>query len=185
MYAKGKSRSKRLMSPPIQAPRPTRQKVSAEVRQRRISASEDDLASITKQLNFKNKRLQQAENIRNYKLCEEISQEIQFVTKQKSEVSEELCLFWDKERKSRWYQQKKKRLCGSASNISVASDDSDISVASDDSEFPPSSPGSSRSSREPTHNTIISDGVITDSESDEQSSCIDLGFQNCPPVEQQ
>ena len=176
VYVKGKSRSKRLMSPPTQAPRPTRQKVSAEVRQRRISALEDDLTSITQLLHFKNKRLQQAENIRNYKLCEEISQEIQFVTKQKSEVSQELCLFREKERKSRWYQQKKKRLSGSTSNISVASDDS---------EFPPSSPGSSRSFCEPTHTSIVSDGVFTDSESDEQSSCIDLGFQNCPPVEQQ
>lgn len=65
------------MSPPFETLKPTRSKVSAEVRQKRISAIEEDIANLDKQLHFKNKRLQQAENIKNYKLCEEITEEVQ------------------------------------------------------------------------------------------------------------
>ena len=75
-YVKGKSHSKRFMSPPLETPKATRSKVSAEVRQQRIRSLEEDIANIDKQLHFKNKRLQQAENIKNYKLCEEINEEM-------------------------------------------------------------------------------------------------------------
>ena len=92
------------MSPPLETPKATRSKVSAEVRQQRILALEEDITNISKQLHFKNKRLQQAENIKNYKLCEEINEEIQIVTKQKHELSDELKCFREKERKARWFQ---------------------------------------------------------------------------------
>ena len=88
------------MSPPLETPKATRPKVSAEVRQQRIWSLEEDIANIDKQLHFKNERLQQAENVRNYKLCEEINEEIQIVTKQKRELSEELRRFRKKERKA-------------------------------------------------------------------------------------
>ena len=127
-YVKGKSRSKRLMSPPTETPRRVRSKISAEVRQKRMLALEEDVSNLDKQLHFKNKRLQQAENIKNYKLCEEITEEVQVITRQRRELKEEQRRFQEKERKARWYQRRKSDSNQSASNIT--SDDSDTPVSS-------------------------------------------------------
>lgn len=125
-YVKGKSRSKRFASPPSETPLPRRSKISAEVRQKRISALEEDIANLEQQIHFKNKRLQQAENVKNYKLCEEITEEVQVITRQKRELKEELRMFQEKERKAHWYIQKRKK---SGTNT-VTSDDSDIPMSS-------------------------------------------------------
>ena len=79
---------------------------SAEVREKKISALKEDIASFEEQLLFKNKRRQQAESVRKYKLCEEITEEIQFVMKQKRELSEELSKLQEKDRKAQWYRRK-------------------------------------------------------------------------------
>ena len=151
------------MSPPIETPKSTRSKVSAEVRQKRITALEEDIANLDKQLHFKNKRLQQAENIKNYKLCEDITEEIQVVTRQRRELREELQRFREKERKSRWYQRTKNAQC-SASN-----------ATSDDSDIPMSSPGSSRaSSRE-----VVMPTVASDSEHSGDEGSADVRCDNC------
>lgn len=146
-YVKGKSRSKRFMSPPTETPKPTRLKVSADIRQQRIRALEEDLSNIEKQLHFKNKRLQQAENIKNYKLCEEINEEVQIVTRQKWELTNELKRFHEKERKARWFQRKKKQQAKSSAST-VTSDDSDFSLLS---------PGSSRATPIDTVRDVTSD----------------------------
>lgn len=151
-YVKGKSRAKRFMSPPLETPKPTRSKVSAEIRQQRILALEEDIANITKQLHFKHKRLQQAENVKHYKLCEEINEEIQIVTKQKRDLSNELKKFREKERKARWFQRRKSQSKSSASN--VTSDDSDILL---------SSPGSSRA----TTAEVVLDSDSSDSDNEQ------------------
>ena len=124
-FVKGKSRSKRLLPPSTDAPPPTRSKISAEVRQKRIAALEEYISGIDRQIHFKNKRLQQAENVKNYKLCEEITEEVQVITRQKRELAEELRLFREKERKARWYQKGRK-----SSAYNATSDDSDIPMSS-------------------------------------------------------
>ena len=122
-YVKGKSRSKRFMSPPSDTPAPMRTKVSAEVRQKRIAALKEDISSLDRHFHFKNKRLQQAEGVKNYKLCEEINEEVQVITRQKRELTEELRLFREKERKAHWYRKSRK-----SSVCNVASDESDIVI---------------------------------------------------------
>ena len=67
-FVKGKSRAKRLASPDEDSPKATRTKNSAEVRKKRVRALEEDIANLDEQLNFKEKRRQQSENIRNYKV---------------------------------------------------------------------------------------------------------------------
>ena len=165
-YVKGKSRSKRFMSPPLKAPKPTRSKVSAEIRQQRILALEEDIVNITKQLHFKNKRLQQAENIKNYKLCEEINEEIQIVTKQKRDLSIELKKFREKERKARWFQRRKQQ-----TKRSAMSDDSDILL---------SSPGSSRT----TTSEVVLDSDSSDSDTEQPSDSSSV-FRTGLPVDKQ
>ena len=51
-FIKGKSRSKRFASPPQEIPKPTRAKISAEVREKKISALKEDIASFDEQLLF-------------------------------------------------------------------------------------------------------------------------------------
>ena len=58
------------------------------------------MANLDQQLTFKNKRRQQAETVRNYKMCEDITEEIKFVMKQNRELSEELTKLQEKDRKS-------------------------------------------------------------------------------------
>lgn len=55
-----------------ETPRPTSAKVTAEVRQKRISALEEDVANLNEQILFKEKRQQQCERIRKYKVCDQV-----------------------------------------------------------------------------------------------------------------
>lgn len=89
-FVKKKSRSKRLASPEEESPKVSRIKISAEVRQKRVRALEEDIANLDQQISLKEKRRQQSENIRNYKMCEEITQEIRLVTQQRRQLFEEL-----------------------------------------------------------------------------------------------
>ena len=150
-FAKGKSRSKRFASPPQDTPKPTRTKISSDVRQKRISALREDMANIDKQLTFKNKRHQQAETVRNYKMCEDITEEIKFVMKQNRELSEELTKLQEKDWRAKWYH-KRKSLKGSAAI-----------VTSDDSDCIQLSPGSSRTA---TSEVPITDHACIESNSD-------------------
>ena len=78
------------------------------------------MANLDQQLTFKNKRRQQAETVRNYKMCEDIIEEIKFVMKQNRELSEELTKLQEKDRKAKWYQ-KRKSSKGSAAIVTSAS----------------------------------------------------------------
>ena len=94
-FVKGKSRSKRLASPE-ESPRPCCAKISADIRQKRISALEEDIKNLDQQLLFKEKRRQQAECIRNYKVCDEITEEIRIVKQQQRKLTEELNIYREK-----------------------------------------------------------------------------------------
>lgn len=98
-----------------------RTKISAEVRQKRVRALEEDIANLDEQKSFKEKRQQQSEDIRNYKLCEEITQEIRLLTQQRRQLYEELSQYREKECKAKWYQGTKgkgKRRMESPSSLS-------------------------------------------------------------------
>ena len=147
-FVKEKSQSKRLASPD-DTPRPSQVKINAKLRQKRISALEDDIANLDQQIGFKEKRRQQSENVRNYKLCEEITHEIGIVKQQRRQLSEELNQYREKERKAKWYQKSKgkakKRRSGSL-------------ATSDEGEFPLSSPSTSK--------VVTRDSIEIESEDD-------------------
>ena len=123
---------------------------------------EEDIEALNKQMNYKQKRLQNAEISKRYDQCEVISKEIQEVKVQKRALESELAAFRRKEKKSQWYQQKKricrsetrhgnKAPCPSSSGFNT-SDESDFSLSS-----PPSFSSSySRASRS-TSLEIVSD----------------------------
>ena len=179
-FVKGKSRSKRLASPD-NAPRATRAKISADIRGKRILALEEDIANIDEQLLFKEKRRQQAEGIRNYKVCDQITEEIGIVKQQRRKLSNELHVYHEKERKAKWYEKAKqarkaRRSSSTASNLT--SDESDLALLSPAS----SVPSTSDSVREMS--AAVSEGeseAVSDGEHNES----DLVFHPGLPVEQQ
>ena len=110
-FKKGKSRSKKL-SPqsdesctPVNRPK----KIDSEVRGRRIRELEEDLKQFDQQILFKEKRRDQAESVRNYKLCDELTEEVGKLKATRREAFNELKLFQKKEKQARWYQEKRRR----------------------------------------------------------------------------
>lgn len=112
-FKKGTSRSKTFRSPESEDSEERenvkRPKTSSESRKRRIDALEADIVSLNERLLFKDKRRQLAEESRNYKLCDEIVQEMMDVTEQKRLKESELAIYRRKEKQSMWYQKKKSR----------------------------------------------------------------------------
>ena len=173
-FVKGKSWSKWLALPD-DTPRPSRVKINAELRQKRISALEEDIANLDQQIGFKEKRRQQSENVRNYKLCQEITHEIGIVKQQRHQLSEELNQYREKERKAKWYQRSKRKAQKRRRSGSSAG-----TATSDEGEFPLPSPSTSE--------VVTRDSIEIESEDDTESVCDRqqwrIGSSLRPPCEQ-
>ena len=103
----------------------------------------EDIEALNNQMNYKRKRLQNAEINKRYDQCEVISKEIQEIKVQKRALESELAAFCRKEKKSQCYKQKKRirrnetrhgnkastQLCPSSSGFNT-SDESDFSLSS-------------------------------------------------------
>ena len=70
---------------------------------------EEDLKQLDQQIMFKEKRRDQAESVRNYKLCDELTEEVGKLKATRREASNELKLFQKKVKQARWYQEKRRR----------------------------------------------------------------------------
>ena len=88
-FKKGKSRSKKQCD---QAPTPKRPKTSENLRAKHIADKQEDIKDLSDQLQFKQKRRQQAELNRNYKLCDHLTEEMSGLKKQKRERERELSI---------------------------------------------------------------------------------------------
>lgn len=88
-FKKGKSRSKQSH---VQedAPNPKRQKSSASFRTKHIGELEEDIKDLTDRLQFKEKMRDQATMARNYKLCDQLTEEMSAIKKKKREREQEL-----------------------------------------------------------------------------------------------
>lgn len=62
--------------PVIPPPTPKRPKTEESYRLRRISQLQDDIKDLNDHLQFKEKRREQATNSRNYKLCDDVTEEM-------------------------------------------------------------------------------------------------------------
>ena len=86
-FKKGKSRSKKLLPQDTQCAEPKRSKTSEGLRITRIKQLEDDISDFDDRLQFKEKRRQQATNARNYKLCDQLTEEMSEIKHKKEHVS--------------------------------------------------------------------------------------------------
>ena len=128
-YKKGKSRAKRLYSS-SSSDTPKRKKMNASMRTDVIRELEEDKKDIERQILVKEKRRDQAESVRNYKLCDEIMNEISKLKTVLREKTHQLKLLLQKESKSKWYHKRKpSHTGGSTSDTDKESDTSGSAVA--------------------------------------------------------
>ena len=90
-----------LSGPPV-----TRTKREVRGRNKEL---EEDLKQLDQQIMFKEKRRDQAETVRNYKLCDELTEDVGKLKTARREAFNELKRFQRKEKRARWYHEKKRR----------------------------------------------------------------------------
>lgn len=124
-YKKGKSRSKVFGEAEIPAKRP---KLDKNLRVERITQIQEEVGTINQQITFKEKRIESAVEIKNFKLCDNLSEEIHELQKRRQELNNELKLMQKKDKKARWYQTKKQIQSSSDSESSSPSKRRSISI---------------------------------------------------------
>lgn len=109
-FKKGRSRSKFHSSgDEVQNPKPKRLKADFEVRMTRMKELQE-IQQFKEHIKFKEKRLQQAEGSKNYKLCDLLSEEIQEIRREKRQLENELASWMKKEKRSKAYFSKKTQM---------------------------------------------------------------------------
>ena len=90
-FKKGKSRSMEFMT---SGPAPVkRRKLNKEYREHRMKELEDELKNVSERIAYKEKRREACEGMRNYKTCDEITEEIGELKKQQQVLQAELGSF--------------------------------------------------------------------------------------------
>ena len=95
VFKKGRSRSK-LYGQPVTETTPKRPKYDKEMREERLKAIDEESRDISRMLLFKEKRLAQAEAGKNYRLCEQVTEEVMALKSRKRELNTEKHLFEQK-----------------------------------------------------------------------------------------
>ena len=106
VYKKGKSRSK-LINTDDEAPTPKRRKINQEYCLERIAELQDKIKDLNERIEFKNKRRDAASNVRNYKECDELTEQMSNLKNEKRLLDTELSALTKKQKKSIWYKNKK------------------------------------------------------------------------------
>ena len=108
VYKKGKYRSKLLnTNTDDEAPAPKRKKISQDYRLERIAELQDKIKDMNERIEFKNKRRDAASNVRNYKECDEFTEQMSNLKNEKRLLETELSALTKKQKKSVWYKKKK------------------------------------------------------------------------------
>lgn len=105
-YKKGKSRSKVYGEQEESAP-PKRPKLDRTLRLERLSQIREEVATISQQISFKEKRIDIGVQTKHFKLCDTLSEEIDDLQKRRRELNAELKFLEKKDKKAQWYQQRK------------------------------------------------------------------------------
>ena len=100
-YKNGKSRSKRFGSAStVEASTVKRPKLDQEFRTKRMQ-------QIKEEVSFKERRVEAGAQLKNFKLCDQVTDEISELQKQRRALEMELQCLEKKEKKSKWYQKQK------------------------------------------------------------------------------
>ena len=106
-YAKGKSRSKKFCQANEEEERPKREKIDQQERQHRIESLNEELKDANKHLDIKERRIEQAQAIQNYKLCDQLSTEVGVLKAKRRDIQSSLRALQRKEQRSAKYFARK------------------------------------------------------------------------------
>lgn len=119
-FAKGKSRSKSL-TPEAAEPKPKRQKLTQDVREKRLKDIEEDMTDLKERIQFKEGRISGYLAIADYKKCDEIKEETIQLKKQLRELEAEKKHLAVSSRQSKWYYKNKRSSSDSGAEHSTLS----------------------------------------------------------------
>ncbi len=106
MFKKGKSRSKRL-NPDSEAATPKRRKINRDYRTNRIGELEERIKDLSDHIDFKVKRRDSASNMKNYKECDRLTEQLSELKADRRQLERELSSLVAKDKKSKWYYKKR------------------------------------------------------------------------------
>lgn len=157
-FKKGKSRSKRH-NPVV--PPPKRKKTNHSMRLARMKTLEDDIKNFEERILYKEKRRQVAEDNKNYRLCDELTEEIGSLSREKRQCAAELKLFQKKDEFSKLYYRRKS--ANESPSVSSGASRSEVCSPpisnSDHEDVPPMS-------KDASCDTVVLSGNSSDQESD-------------------
>ena len=130
-FKKGYSRSKRFLDDTREAVK--RPKIDKEMREKRIQNIEEELTDLRQRISFKEKRVIAAENMKNYKVCDEITGEISEIKAKCRELEAELKLLLTKEKRSK--RQYKRSTSSTSGDQTEDNPSSPCSVSSEMTSF--------------------------------------------------
>ena len=100
-FKKGHSRSKAYSSSQSTKSTPKRPKYDKEMREERLTTIGDKLNDVARILLFKERRLSQSEAARNYKVCEQLTEEIMELKSKRRDLEAERRLFQQKMKRAK------------------------------------------------------------------------------------
>ena len=109
-FVKGKSRSRSGSETELESPLQKRSKINAAERSREIQLLEENLKSFNDRLNFKERQLEKERCLKNFKECDNVTQQMIQIRKERASVERQLSALKKREAKSVWYKQKSTRM---------------------------------------------------------------------------
>ena len=106
-FVKGKSRSKKCQDPSAVPPTPKRQKTSQTIRDQRLKDIEEDCKDIDDRIRYKERRIFAYENVKDYKKCDEVKEEVTSLKRQRRELQAERRRLQKSNSQSKWYRKRK------------------------------------------------------------------------------
>lgn len=164
-FKKGKSRSKQLDNPPT----PKRPKTSENIRSKHISELEEDIKDLCDRLKYKEKMRDSANMSRNYKLCDQLTEEMSVLKGKRRECEKELNTWKRKQQQAAWYTLKKKgkSVHPESQSTSTTSYPSDTESDTDSTIHSHSTPAPSSISNSPLTSPPSSNANLVDTHSTE------------------
>ena len=121
-FVKGKSRSKKNFKDDEPIPVAKRSKLSQSFRENRIHEIEEDIRDLNDRIKFKDGRISAALNMKEYKKCDEIKEEVTTLKHKRRELEAELKRLQKSTRQSQYYYNKKAKQSSSTSDMESSED---------------------------------------------------------------
>lgn len=104
---------------PVDSPPPVkRQKLSQDIWDKRLKEIEEDVKDLNDRIGFKEKRIAAAVNVKDFKKCDEIKEEIITLKQSRRELEAEVKHLKHSNSQSKWHHKRKLRLSKSSSSES-------------------------------------------------------------------